>query len=181
LGIAACAALLAGAMTHVQQVTRAQDLPAPGDIVAPVAYAAMNPAARGQTVRMAVVLKVREGFHINARPASFDYLIPTGLQTEFPAGFTAGSVAYPAGTLRTFEFTKTPLSVYEGTVILRLPVKISGAAPLGEQKLAFQLRYQACNDHACLPPVTIPVGATVNVVASARQAKPAHGELFRKR
>lgn len=173
------ALLLVAAGTLASAAAQAQDVPAPREVVAPAAFVSMEPAARGQSVQIAVVLKVRPGYHINARPASFEYLIPTDVKTEFPSGFKAGEVSYPKGTRRTFSFTKTPLNVYEGTVILRLPVQIAGDAPLGEQTLPLRVRYQACNDQVCLPPVTVPVSATLKISASAQQARPAHRELFR--
>jgi hypothetical protein len=127
--------------------------------------------------QIAVVLKIRPGFHINAREKSEDYLIATDLKLDLPAGFTAGEVAYPKGTLHTFSFSKDkPLNIYEGIATLRLPITASSVAPLGEQHIALKLRYQACSNEACLPPVTLPVDATVHIVASG--AKPAHAELF---
>jgi hypothetical protein len=65
-------------------------------------------------------------------------------------------------------------------VILRLPVTALASAPLGEQHIPLKLRYQACSNELCLPPVTLPLEAVVNVAASASAAKPAHSEIFGK-
>ncbi len=155
-------------------------MPSGKDVVAPVAYASADPAARNVPFQVAVVLKIRPGFHINAREKSEEYLIATDLKVDLPAGFTAGEVLYPKGTLHTFSFSKDkPLNIYEGTTTLRLPLTASSIAPLGVQHLALKLRYQACSDEACLPPVTLPVDAAVNVAASG--AKPSHPEIFVRR
>jgi hypothetical protein len=153
--------------------------PSARDVVSPEVYVSADPAARGVPFQLAVVFKIRPGFHVNAREKSADYLIATDLRTEPPSGFKAGNVVYPKGQLHTFTFSKSPLNVYEGTVILRMPVTAEAEAPLGPQQIPLKLRYQACSTSVCLPPVTLDLQASINIVASAAAAKPAHAELFR--
>jgi len=152
--------------------------PSPRDVVSPTVYVSAEPAARGVPFQLAVVFKIRPGFHVNAREKSEDYLIATDLRAEMPAGFKAGQVVYPKGQLHTFTFSKKPLNVYEGTVTLRLPVTALASAPVGSQQIPLQLRYQACSTAICLPPVTLDLQASINIVANAAAAKPVHAELF---
>ena len=155
------------------------ETPSGKDVVAPEAYASHDPVARGMSFQVAVVLKIRNGFHINARKPSADYLIPTDLRTNLPAGFkSAGEISYPKGDLHTFAFSKTPLNVYEDKVILRVPLAAQSDAPLGVQKIPLKLRYQACSNEVCLPPVTLDVEAPLTVAANASNSRPAHPELF---
>ena len=166
-------ALVSGAAALVAQI------PAARDIVKPAAYASFEPVARGQQMEIAVVMKIRDGYHVNARETTFDYLIPTDLKAETPNGFKAGEVSYPKGTLHKFNFTKDkPLNVYTGRVVLRLPVSVEAKAPLGEQRIALKLHYKACSTDVCLPPPTLPVDAVIHV--SARESHPNHSELFPK-
>jgi DsbC/DsbD-like thiol-disulfide interchange protein len=154
-------------------------IPAARDVVKPSAYASFEPVARGKELQIAVVMKIREGYHVNAREPTFDYLIPTDLKADAPAGFKAGAVNYPKGTLHKFNFTKDkPLNVYTDTVVLRLPVTVDANAPLGEQHIALKLHYQACSTDVCLPPTTLPVDAVIHV--SAQESHPSHSELFQK-
>jgi Disulphide bond corrector protein DsbC len=153
-------------------------IPSPRDVVSPAVYVSADPAARGVPFQLAVVFKIRPGFHVNAREKSADYLIATDLRAEIPAGFKAGDVVYPKGQLHTFTFSKSPLNVYEGTVTLRMPVTALSSAPVGPRQIPLKLRYQACNTAVCLPPVTIDLQASLNIVATAAAAKPAHAELF---
>ena len=149
------------------------------DVVAPTAYVSYEPVARGQSFEVAVVMKLRPGFHVNAREVTFDYLIPTDLRAEVPAGFKMGDVIYPKGKLETFTFAKDkPLNVYSDTATLFLPLAALPSAPLGPQHLTMKLRYQACSTEICLPPVTKDVDATINVVADRSRAKAAHPEVF---
>jgi hypothetical protein len=157
--------------------TAAQDqVPSGRDVVSPGVYASLEPVARGSAFQLAVVLKIRPGFHINAREKSEDYLIATDLKADLPAGFQAGEVSYPKGKLHSFAFSKKPLNVYEETVILRLPLTALPTAPLGAQHIPLKLRYQACSTEICLPPVSVALDAALNVAGSG--AKPAHAELF---
>jgi hypothetical protein len=172
-------ALLAGLLVCVAGAMRAPaQVPAGRDVVAPSAFASFDPVARGGSFQIAVVLKIREGFHINAREKSADYLIATDLRTEAPAGFKIGQVTYPKGELHTFSFSKTPLNVYEGKIILHMEVTALPNAPLGTQHIPLKLRYQACSSEVCLPPTTLDVDALVTVASAATPARPAHPELF---
>jgi hypothetical protein len=162
-----CAALLA-------------QVPSGREVVKPEIYASLDPAARGSSFQIAVVMKIRPGFHVNAREKSEDYLIATDLKAALPAGFTGGEVSYPKGKLEKFTFSKIPLNVYQDTVILRLPVTALASAPLGEQHIPMKLRYQACSTELCLPPATLTLDATLHVASSASAAKPAHPDIFGK-
>jgi DsbC/DsbD-like thiol-disulfide interchange protein len=159
--------------------TAGSQTPSGKDVVAPEAYPSHDPVARGMSFQVAVVLKIRNGFHVNAREVTEDYLIPTDLRAEVPAGFKLGTVTYPKGTLQTFTFSKNKkLNVYSGSVTILLPLTVLATAPLGPQHLPMKLRYQACSTEICLPPVTKEVEATLNVVANSAAAKPANSEIF---
>lgn len=154
-------------------------IPSGREVVSPAAYISLEPVARGGSFQLAVVLKIRTGFHINARKPSAEYLIPTDLKANLPAGFkSAGEIAYPPGELKTFAFSKTPLNVYQDKVILRLPLTAQPDAPLGAQHIPLRLRYQACSNEVCLPPVTLDVDAQLTVAANAANSRPVHPELF---
>ena len=154
-------------------------IPSGREVVAPSAYVSLEPVGRGGSFQLAVVLKIRPGFHINARKPSAEYLIPTDLHANLPAGFkSVGEVCYPKGELKTFAFSKTPLRVYQDKVVLRVPLAAQSDAPLGAQHIPLKLRYQACSNEVCLPPATLDVDAPVTVAASAATSRPAHPELF---
>lgn len=174
----ACTVMILVASFALPAALSAQ-IPNARDVVKPSAVPSFEPVARGKQMEIAVVMKIRDGYHVNARETSFDYLIPTDLKAEAPAGFKTGTVNYPKGTLHKFNFTKDkPLNVYTDTVVLRLPVTVDANAPLGEQHIALKLHYQACSTDVCLPPVTLPVDAVIHV--SAEKSHLSHAELFPK-
>lgn len=152
-------------------------IPNAKDVVKSEAYTSFEPVARGREFQIAVVLKIRDGFHINARKPTLEYLIPTDLKLELPAGYKASEITYPEGTLKSFTFSKTEkLNVYTGTVVLHLKATAPADAALGVQHIPMKLRYQACNDSVCLPPVRQDIDAAFTIAATAKLS---HAELFK--
>src|SRR5256886_13306453 len=105
------------------------------EVVKPEIYASLDPAARGSSFQITVVMKIRPGFHVNAREKSEDYLISTDLKSALPSGFSSGEVSYPKGKLEKFAFSKIPLNVYQDTVILRMPITALASVSLGQQHI----------------------------------------------
>jgi hypothetical protein len=99
-----------------------------------------------------VTLIVDEGYHVNANPASFDYLIPTQLVL---AGLSNTRVTYPDATVIKPKFAPDGLKVYQGRVNLRVAVPKGTVGP--GKPAAGNLLVQACNEETCLPPATLPV------------------------
>jgi Thiol:disulfide interchange protein DsbD, N-terminal len=142
------------------------------------AYASLDAVPRGRTFDLAVVAAIKRGYHINAHQLHNPYLIPTALETDFPAGFHVREISYPPGKLLKFSFAPEGLSVYTGRVTLRVRVAVLDGAPLGPRKLPVALRYQACNDQMCLPPVKLPLVVEVRVVPAGTAVRSVHPEIF---
>ena len=155
-------------------------LPPAKYVVKPKAYASLDKVPRGRAFDVAVVAEIMPGFHVNSNKPSEDYLIPTQLLPALPAGFKVLSTTYPPGKLTKFEFSEKKLSVYDGTFTLRMRVQAPVGAPLGKTALPLTLRYQACNDSACLPPVKIPVALEIELAAAGTSARPTHPRIFKK-
>jgi uncharacterized protein len=92
-----------------------------------------------------LVLAIEPGWHLQANPASEEYLVPTELRAE---GARLRNVRYPAAERETAEFAERPLAVYSGRV--ELTGEVAEVAP-GARLL---LTYQPCDDARCLPPTT---------------------------
>jgi uncharacterized protein YyaL (SSP411 family) len=101
-----------------------------------------------------VTLKVDDGYHINANPASFDYLIPTTVDFDH---LKPSHIEYPKPVRFKSAFAPDGLDVYEGTVSL------NAAFPRGSFKelraIEGAVTAQACNTQICLPPSKLPVSA----------------------
>lgn len=106
-----------------------------------------------KTVR--VVIKVEEGWHINANPASLAGLIPTvvDIQTEQQS---AQDVTYPKA-----KHMKTPLGdvrVFDGAVEIISVVQADDM--IDESTMRALIQVQACKDDTCYAPSQISVDVT---------------------
>jgi hypothetical protein len=142
-------------------------------------YVSLQPVPRGRTFEVAVVARIKPGYHVNAHKVLDEFLISTRIEGKVPAGFRLLSTDYPAGELRQLPFSKKKLLVYTGQVILRMKLEADSAAPLGAQQIPLSLRYQACNNSMCLPPVNVPVAIHLTVAKAGTPAKATHTEIFR--
>ena len=136
-------------------------------------------AAPGSSIKAAAVARVSSGFHVNDHKPSQEYLIPTEWTIEGARGISVEKMAYPKGELKKFTFSDDRLSVYEGELTIGALLKISRAAKPGVYKLKGVLKYQACNDHACLPPKSLPLDLDVKVLPRGQAGKRVNAEVFR--
>lgn len=157
--------VLSAACIVAAKPAAAQDskFPKASEIVKPQVSLPAGPVARGHAFSVSVIAVIRPGFHIQANKVLEDYLIPTTLETQLPEGLKLVDTSYPKARLVKFPFNPKEMAVYEGRVELKVKLQTDSAAPLGNVKLPLTLRYQACSDAACLPPVRLPLEATVEI------------------
>ncbi len=170
-------ALLAMLVCGAAAVSAAQNRP-------PVVQARMVLATdgvhAGSSAKAAVVAEIASGFHINDHQPTLDYLIPTELKLEPSPRLAVTRLVYPKGELKTFAFSDTQLSVYQGTIEVGALLKVARSTPPGSYTLKGKFHYQACNDHACLPPTSVPVELALKVVPRSVPLKPANAEFLRQ-
>ena len=109
-----------------------------------------------------VTLSISPGYHINANPATFSYLIPTAVNPGKTEGIIAGSPVYPAGQKKKFQFAEEPLAVYEGAVQIKMPLRVATNIT-GPGRLPISVTVQACDHEKCYAPATLDATITVNV------------------
>ena len=107
----------------------------------------------GETVRVAARLEIAAGWHLQAHVPTYDYLIPTTLGVAAPAGWPDAEVDYPAPSRYKFAFAEDELDVLEGRERIVARLAVPAGAATGPVRLTLHLRYQACDDRQCLPPV----------------------------
>jgi hypothetical protein len=137
-----------------------------------------NAVHAGSTVKAAVVAEIAPGYHINDHVPSLDYLIPTELKLEPAAPLALGATKYPKGPPQKFSFLDTPISVYQGKLVVGAEITVASGARSGTYTLKGSLDYQACNDRACLPPTSLPLTLSVKVVPRSEAVKPANTDVF---
>lgn len=170
---------LAGSFPDPQDGGASQALANAASLVTPHVFVSAEPAPQGSAFEVAVVVNIASGYHMNSHQPLDEFLIPTTLTPQAPAGVKPGEVVYPAGQSRAFSFSPNkPLSVYSGKATLRLRVQVAADAALGPRSIPMTLRYQACSETSCLPPVRVPVAAKVEIAAAGTKSHPANPEIF---
>ncbi len=97
-----------------------------------------------------VRLTIQPGYHINANTAA-PQMIATELTVLGQAGKEVSQIDYPLGEPRKMVFSDEQLHLYEGGVTITVRFNRDQRS---ESPVRLSLRYQACRDDACLPPVT---------------------------
>jgi hypothetical protein len=133
---------------------------ATGGIRIPVTADHVRVTASGMSVpdgdEVFVTIKVDDKFHINANPASFDFLIPTSVEFQ---GVKPSNVDYPKPTRFTAKFAPEGLDVYEGSIAI--VAKFPKGNLQGIKSIQGTVTAQACTDQICLPPSTLPISTVV--------------------
>ena len=162
-------AMLLAALALAIAPARAQqsgDIPPPEKLVA--VTAAPVAVGAGSTATASLVLDVAKGWHVNANPASPDYMVATVVEIEGAAGISAGAPRYPAGRGLKLGFEQSEVSVFDGRATVEVPITVSEKAATGEHALKGKVRFQACNDQLCLAPVSVPFTLRVAVSGGTR-------------
>jgi hypothetical protein len=114
-------------------------------------------AARKPTP-VALHFRVAPGLHINSHTPKDEFLIPTTFSIPEGSGVRLVKAVYPPGTEATLPVDPgTMLSVYSGEFVVQARIVAEAGGRLVEAKL----RYQACDNKACLPPKTLTVAIDV--------------------
>lgn len=106
----------------------------------------------GKPTTIALHFRIAAGLHINSHTPREDELIPTVFSIPDGSGARLEAAVYPPGADFTLPLDpQTRLSVYTGEFIIQARVVVS----TGEHMVEAKLRYQACDNNACMPPKTI--------------------------
>ncbi len=108
----------------------------------------------GKASSVALHFRIAQGLHINSHSPKEEELIPTAFSIPEGSGVRLEQANYPSGTDITLPLDpKTKLSVYTGDFIIQARI----VATAGDHLVEARLRYQACDNSACMPPKTITV------------------------
>lgn len=119
--------------------------------------------AAGGTAEAQLRLDIAQGFHVNANPPSDKFYIGTEVRAEAQEGVKPGKPVYPAAVTRQLSFSDKPLSVYEGRVVVKLPLTAERDAAKGRHTFRAKIRVQPCNDQACFPPREIDAAIPITI------------------
>lgn len=118
---------------------------------------------KGRVVRATVVMDIPSGLHVQSNKPLDKFLVATKLDVETPSGLNVGPITYPRALMRKLKFSKNTVAVYEGKTMIRFNVTVPANYSGGSGDIKGKLRFQACNDESCFPPITREVKMWLNV------------------
>ena len=118
---------------------------------------------KGRVVRATVVMDIPSGLHVQSSKPLDKFLVATKLDVETPSGMNVGPISYPRALMRKLKFSKNTVAVYEGKAMIRFNVTVPANYSGGSGDIKGKLRFQACNDESCFPPITREVKMWLNV------------------
>ena len=118
---------------------------------------------KGRVVRASVVMDIPSGLHVQSSRPLDKFLVATKLDVETPSGMRVGPISYPRALMRKLKFSKGMVAVYEGRAVVRFNVTVPANYSGGSGEIKGKLRFQACNDESCFPPMTREVKMWINV------------------
>jgi len=145
--------------------------------VSPVAES--DAAHPGTTALVALDVTVAAGFHAQSNHPRDPSLIPMTLAIDAPPGITPVEVVFPKPTDFSLPGYQEPLSVFEGRIVIAVPLAIAKDHAPGTVTIPAHLRYQACNDRQCFRPVVFDTAWTVRVAAAGEPVRKDRPEIFR--
>jgi thiol:disulfide interchange protein DsbD len=141
-------------------------------------------ARPGDSLTLAVVLDIRDGYHLIADAAQVQevrgfkpYPTRVGLR-EAPEGIVAESARYPRAAPLKAEFVEGSVMTFEGRAVVHLPVRLTSSAALGTAVLRLAVEYQACAPTWCEIPQQAAVEAPLVIVPAGEAVSAAAPELF---
>jgi uncharacterized protein YyaL (SSP411 family) len=96
-----------------------------------------------------ITLTIDPGYHVNANPASTDYLTPTTVTV----GAENAKITYPLVQPFKPKFSTDEISVYESPVLIN--VEVPGGSFATAQRAPINIEVQACTREVCLQPAMI--------------------------
>src|SRR5690348_7368846 len=118
---------------------------------------------KGRVVRGTVTIDIPNGLHVQSSRPLDKFLVATKLDLETPSGMQVGPISYPRALMRNLKFSKRAVAVYEGRAVIRFNITVPPNYSGGSGEIKGKLRFQACNDDSCFPPVTREVKMWLNV------------------
>jgi thiol:disulfide interchange protein DsbD len=142
-------------------------------------YVSVSAVRPGDKFKVAVVLEVAPGYHINAHVPTLKNLIPTQAQLTLPTGITVSELKYPVPDNKSFGFAPdTKLAVHEGTVAIIGDAEAAATLAEGSVSIPSITTVQACNDEYCLAPDKLPAEILIKVAAPGTDVQQLNADLF---
>lgn len=152
----------------------------PEDLIRINTISSFDKVNAGGQFKIAVKINIKDSWHINSDKPKEDYLIPSQVNIQIPEGFRLEKTNYPPAEEIKLGFSDTPLSAWQGEILIGSLFSVDKNISEGSYKLIINFDYQACNDMTCLPPSSVTDTLIVQVVSSQSVSNEINQDEFKK-
>lgn len=146
-----------------------------------VRYSASNQIVKaGSRLELTVELNLKPKFHVYAPGVQPSYK-PIAWTMDDSTAWRAHPIAFPASRILRLEAIDESVPVYEGSLRLSRDLSIGQGAEVrpalaagNELVIKGALKYQACDDRECYPPVSVPLEWKFRYESHDNARAPAH-------
>ena len=143
-------------------------------------YQNLDKLPLNRQLKVAVKVKIENGWHINSDTPNDEFLIPTSFDLLSDRNFEITKIKYPDPLILDMSFSDEPVSVFEGEFFIGAIIDLPEDLELGKHKIPVELYYQACNDQTCEPPQAVKSTLEISVVSSKTPVKEINKDIFAK-
>jgi uncharacterized protein YyaL (SSP411 family) len=165
-------------LTRLDETEGNQKKPAADKPVKAKIYTYFNKLPRGGRCPVAIEVTIADGWHINANPASADYLIPTEVRVKSPQKVKLTKIKYPKHEEHVIAGEEKPLFVYGRKVLIYGVLEVDPAEEAGEAEVNVEIRYQACKGDSCEPPNQVRLTGKLKIAQDETELQKVNEEKF---
>ena len=169
----------------VSQFAAAANLNASDDEVVTITTTwPVDRARPGDSIALAIVVDIKEGYHINAdarqaEPFEDFKPYPTKVSVvDATPGITMEIPRYPRAVPVKVQYAAGDLMSFEGKTVIYLPIKLDATLRPGKLVLKLEIEYQACSANYCLLPKNVKIEESLAVVETGAAVSKINRELF---
>lgn len=143
-------------------------------------YPYFDKLERGGKCPVAIELMIAKDWHINANPASPDFLIPTEVKIKSSQKVKMTIVKYPEHETLEVEGQDEPSHVYGDKVMIYALLEIDAEELAEKAELEVEIKFQACNSKTCEAPDSIKLKGKLPLANPGDEIKRTNVDKFPK-
>ncbi|HYE21154.1 MAG TPA: cytochrome c biogenesis protein CcdA, partial [Tepidisphaeraceae bacterium] len=134
----------------------------------------------GKDAVLAVIIDIPDKLHAQSNKPNDPAFIPLVVTPDKLDTLTLGEPIYPKGKDETYpELGAVPLNVYDGRVIVYVPIKVPADAKPGDVTLSGKAQVQMCTETTCYPPQRPKWTLATKIAAPGDAVTPANADTFK--
>ena len=134
----------------------------------------------GESFKVAFLLSITTGWHINGPKLDNEFLIPSELIVDEGDKTKVLKLHYPEPGSGRFDYSEAELPVYEGEILLGALIEVRDDIALKKHFLKANFLYQPCDDRTCMAPKTLKLEIPFKVVPLSKKTKEINKKIFSK-